>query len=112
MVDFNLDAGNPLISDDVDLILQQIDILFSATPTEVLGDVNYGTTYDNYLYQLKISNSALESVVRNDLSSIDLRGFVPSVEVLLLQGTEQDIAIIDITLTRNREVYKKTYKIV
>lgn len=112
MVDFNLNGNKPIINDDVDLILQQIDILFDTTPTEVLGAPDYGTTYDNYLYQLKISNKALEEVVKSDLFKLDLRGFIPSVEVLLLQGTEQDIAIIDITLTRNREVYKKTYKIV
>ena len=47
----------------------------------------------------------------NDLASINLMGFVPEVEVLLLQGTEQDIALINIDLTRYNEQYTKTYKI-
>lgn len=111
MVDFSLEPGKPVIDSDVDLVLQQIDILFDTTPKEVFGDEDYGTTYDDYLYRLKISGESLKNRVLDDMYSIDLRGFEPSVEVLLLQGTEQDIALIDITLTRYNETYKKTYKI-
>jgi hypothetical protein len=38
-------------------------------------------------------------------------GFTPTVEVYLLQGSEQDIALINIGLTRDGEIYEKTYKI-
>lgn len=111
MVDFNLNSGEPVIYDDIDIVLQQIDILFDSTPEEVLGYEDFGTTYDEYLYQLKISADALKETVLNDLASINLMGFVPEVEVLLLQGTEQDIALINIDLTRYNEQYTKTYKI-
>ena len=75
------------------------------------GLSDFGTTYDEYLYQLKISADALKETVLNDLASINLMGFVPEVEVLLLQGTEQDIALINIDLTSYNEQYTKTYKI-
>ena len=111
MNDFNIDSGKFALNDDIDLIIQQLDILFDTTPREVLGEEDYGTTYDKYLYQLKISNDALKNVVLDDLHSLDLFGFVPEVEVYLMMGTEQDIALIDITLTRYGETYNKTYKI-
>lgn len=111
MNDFNINSGKFALNDDIDLIIQQIDILFDTTPHEVLGEEDYGTTYDKYLYQLKISNDALKNVVLDDLHSLDLFGFVPEVEVYLMMGTEQDIALIDITLTRYGETYNKTYKI-
>ena len=50
-------------------------------------------------------------VLISDLNSLELFNFTPQVEVYLLQGTEQDIVLIDITLKRDYEVYNKTYKI-
>ena len=111
MVDFNITPGDAVITSDIDIVLQQVDILFDTNPREVLGDEEYGSSYDEYLYTLKISAENLKSQVLKYLRSLDLRGFEPSVEVLLLQGTEQDIAIIDISLTRYGEKYKKSYKI-
>lgn len=111
MIDFNLNKGLPIQNDDISLILQQIDILFDTKPKEILGFENYGTKYDTYLYNLKISNDALKHEVLSDIQSLDLLGFEPKVEVHLLQGTEQDIALIEILLKRNEEQYQQIYKI-
>lgn len=111
MVDLNLSGGNPVLKNDISLVLQQIDILFDTNPTEVLGDESWGTKYHEYLYKLNISNEGLKQTVLSDLNSLNLLGFVPQVEVYLLQGTEQDIALVDIVLTRESESYNRTYKI-
>lgn len=112
MIDFNIDFGAAIKTSDIDLILQQIDILFDTHPKEVLGDEEFGSQYDRYLYNLKISNEGLRNKILHDLNSLDLRGWVPNVNVHLLQGSERDIALIDIDLYKNDESYKKTYKIV
>lgn len=111
MVDFSIQKEKAVLKSDIDLILQQIDILFDTTPTEVFGSDDYGTSYDRYLHQLKFSNDALKYEVMSDLNNIQLFGFVPTVDVYLLHGTEDDIAIVDINLTRYDEIYNKTYKI-
>lgn len=111
MVDFNLHPGNPLEYNDVKLVLQQIDILFDTVPGELFGDLGFGTEYDHYMYNFNVDNSALENMILDDLLQLDLLGFSPAVEVLFLQGTEQDIALINITLSRNDVEYKKSYKI-
>lgn len=111
MIDFNLDAGSPTKNGEVALILQQIDILFDTTPKDVLGHEDFGTRYDDYLYKLDISQEALRQAVLNDIESLNLFDFVPTVEVHLLQGTEQDIALVEIVLTRDDEHYEKVYKI-
>lgn len=112
MIDFCLDEfGGPIQNDDISILLQQIDLLFDTKPKEVLGQETFGTKYDTYLYNLKISNSALRQVVLQDLYSLDLMGFEPEVEIHLLQGTEKDIVLIDITLTRDDEYYQQIYKI-
>jgi len=111
MIDFNLNEGSPVVNKDISLILQQIDILFDTTPKELLDNTDFGTQYDKFLYKLKLSNESIKQQVLSDLYSLELFGFQPDVEVYLLQGTEQDIALIDITLTRNDETYHQIYKI-
>lgn len=110
-MDFNINEGKSLITNDVELLLQQIDILFDTTPREVLGSVDFGSEYDRYLYDLKVSEGSLESKITSDLMSLDLQGFSPSVKVYLLQGSERDIALIDIELTKDYSTYRKIYKI-
>lgn len=111
MIDFCLDNNSIILNDDVSLILQQIDILFDTKTREVMGFSNYGTKYDTYLYDLKVSNEFLKQTVLSDLNSLNLFGFRPDVEVHLLQGTEQDIALIEINLFRDEEYYQRVYKI-
>ena len=111
MVDFSLEGSLPVVNRDISVILQQIDILFDTFPKEVLGYEEWGTKYEDYLHRLKISNDALRHEVLADINSLNLFGFVPQVEVILLEGTEQDIALVDITLTREMESYNRTYRI-
>jgi hypothetical protein len=111
MVDFNIHSGASVLSNDKDLVLQQIDLLFDTRCKDVLGYEEYGSTYDKYLYTLKVDNESLRNKVLSDLYSINLQGFTPEVSVYFLEGSERDIAIIDITLTKNYETYNKTYKI-
>ena len=111
MIDFNLKQGSPINKSEIELIYQQMDLLFGTTAREVLGYEDYGTQYDDYLYNLQITEEGLKQVVLADIGSLELFDYKPEVEVYLLQGTEQDIALINITLTKYDEVYKKTYKI-
>ena len=95
MIDFDL-QNNPILNSDIDLVLQQIDILFDTIPTEVLGHEDFGTKYHKFLFDLNISNDAIKYTILSDLNSLNLLGFEPKVEVHLLQGTEHDIALIEI----------------
>lgn len=111
MIDFNLNPGKPIINSEISLIFQQIDILFDTTPKEVLGFEDFGTQYDAYLYRLRLSASDIEQNVLSDLNTLELFGYIPTVNAYLLQGTEQDIVIIQIELKRDNEHYEKIYKI-
>lgn len=111
MKDFHLNKGVPILDRNIDLLLQQIDMLFDTNPREVLGDVTYGTRYDKYLYNLNISNEGIKQAVLSDIMKLDLMGYTPQVEVILLEGTQKDIAIIDIIISDNYNSYRRTYKI-
>lgn len=112
IVDFNLDdTGEALITSDTDYLKQEIKLMFDTRFGDLFGESGYGTDYMRFLYDLKASNSALETQMLHDLYELDLRGFIPEVKVYLLQGTERDIAVLDVTLTRGPEQVKTTYKI-
>lgn len=111
MIDFNIEVGGPVKDYDVDLIFQQIDILFDTIPGEVLGDVDFGSVYDRYLYNLKVSNNGIRAQVIDDLNTLELFEYTPDVDVYFLEGTENDIIMIKITLTKQGDAYEKIYKI-
>lgn len=111
--DLNLtDSNSALISDDISVLRQQIDILFDSTPGDLHGDINYGTDYEYMLFELKLSETQLKQKILADINSLDLRGFTPEVEVYLMVGTEREIALICVTLTKDYKKISKTYKIV
>lgn len=112
MYDFNLDDSDEyVISRDSDILGQEIDILFDSTPGDLHGDMEYGTDYEYLLFELKLSTDQLEEKILKDITSLDLRGFTPEVSVAKMQGTERDIVLFSVTLSKNYEKYSKTYKI-
>ena len=114
MIDFSLSnklTDDIVINNDLLCVLQQIDLLFNTDIDDVLGDSSFGTNYDKYLYTLGVSNATLETKILNDINSLDLCGFTPSVVVNIVEGTQRDIAFIDITLSGDYDDYKKTYVI-
>ena len=113
MIDFNLNEGAPTLTSDMALVLQQIDLLFDTYPGEVIGDDEYGTTHDDNLNQLNLSNAELRDEIINDISEyVDLMSCSFDVQVYILDGTERDILLINIDLQRDEEVASKSYKII
>lgn len=109
-MDFSIDSQHNVIDDDASYVMQQIDILFDTTPTEVLGSEEFGTRYEDFLYNLSISNEGVKSQIESDLSTLDMRGFKYDVNVQLFVGTENDIALVQINLYKNGRSYQKNYK--
>ena len=114
MIDFGLnkDIGTVVAESDVDLVWQQIDILFDTRPGEVFGQENYGTRYDRFLYDLTVSTDNIARTILEDIYSIELLGFRPMLKVYLLRGTQNDIIVADIVLEKQGDKYEKIYKVI
>lgn len=111
MIDFNLDIDEPIKFDEVELIKQQIDILFDTYPGELLGDVSYGTRYSDFLYNLQVSNDDIKYTIIKDLNTLELFGYNYNVDVNILSGTENDIILIKIAFQKDDDSFIQTYKI-
>lgn len=106
----DLPLHNNIVDDDVQFILQQIDILFDTHPGESI-DPGYGTEYESLLYDTQISGDAIRDAIQHDLEIIDLRGWSFDVSVSLFEGTERDIALVNIDLYKDTDRVSKQYKI-
>lgn len=111
MIDFSLEEGKAYINNDIELLKQQIDILFDTHDMEVLGDCYYGTDYEKFLYDLSLSAEAIERAILSDLYTINSFGYTPTVHVDLFQGTENDIILVKIDFTKDSDQYEFTFKI-
>lgn len=79
MVDFNLNEGPATINNDARLVIQQIDILFGTRFGDLIGEYDYGTDYERFLYELKLDSDTMAEQMKSDLYSLDLLGFQPDV---------------------------------
>lgn len=129
MVDFNLDYNiesninkennntkDFQLSNKVDILLQSINLLFETSKDELYGNTEYGTNYEVFLYDLKANSDQITNQVYKDIYSLgsDILGnYKVNVNTVLLQGTERDIALIEIDIYDiiNKENYNKIYRL-
>lgn len=114
MIDFTMSSeysDEPTLSNELLLVLQQIDLLFRTDKDAVLGDEDFGSNYDKYLYTVGVSNYALKTKIESDIRKLSLFGYTVDVDVIFTEGTYRDIALIDITISGDYESQNRTYVI-
>lgn len=111
MIDFCNTEDAPLLTHDIDLVIQEIDMLFDTADGEVLGDEIYGSDFESLLWDINASDAYIESYVMGQISKINLHGFGATVKVSTHEGTLNDIILIRVSLSKNGEVWEKIYNI-
>jgi hypothetical protein len=112
MIDFSRVTSTTTIENTAEFVLQQIDILLDTDKGEVLGEPRFGSDYDKFLYELNISNTYIENYIYNNITeNVDLMGWELSVHVDLMVGTKTDIILVEISVSKNNDVFSKVYKI-
>jgi hypothetical protein len=112
MVDLSLDTESVIKTTDLDNVIQQIEMLFDTSPFDVIGETTYGSDFDKFLWNLTASNYDIENYIRSRIrNEVNLLGYEVEVNVGIMEGTENDIILIDITISRDGYNYSKTYRI-
>ena len=111
MKDLSISGNSPFISNEADLIIQQIDMLFDTLDGEVLGE-DYGCNFYDFLWDLTaspddISNYTLSVIYAN----VNLFSWSIRVETNILKGSENDIILVTIKLSNSGTTLEKTYKV-
>ena len=86
MIDLAIDS-RLLLNNDIDLALQELDILFNTTNTELIGYPGFGTNFEQFLWQLTPAKDQLKQYIYNKISE----------ETLILNDFDVDISV-DINL--------------
>ena len=56
MTDLSLDTQTVTKTSDIENVLQQIELLFDTSPYDVIGEPNYGSDFEKFLWNLNASN--------------------------------------------------------
>ena len=78
MYDISINGNNLFVTDKIDAAIQELDLLFNTEPTELIGDVNYGTNWYNYLWSLTPMSNDLKSYITNKISQTYFASFSDS----------------------------------
>lgn len=58
------------IDDEFDIALQELDLLFGTTNTELIGDPAYGTSFEQFLWQLTPNKESLQQYIYEKIQTM------------------------------------------
>lgn len=100
---------SPIITNIYDMLLQEIDILFSTDQTEILnGGTNWANLRD-YVFKTSISNNTLSNKLKNFIyeECPSAEGMNIEVDVNFIRGTLNDMCVVTVVVKDN-DVIKST----
>jgi phage baseplate assembly protein W len=98
MIDISLD-NNLFLYDELDAAIQELDMIFNTENTELIGYPTYGTNWWQYLWELTPLETNIKQYIYDKIAeSLFIGNFNPEVEVQHINGTENSIYYIKITL--------------
>lgn len=112
MIDFCSTTDEIQLTEEVDLILQQIDMLFSTTPMDVIGCPGYGSSYEKFIWDLSYPTSVIKHYAESQLANnVEFFGNSFTVNVSILHGEYNDIILLEVNIYANGHQYQKIYKV-
>lgn len=109
MLDLALD-NRIFVDNALDAYVQEIDMIFGTTNTELIGDTSYGTNFESFLWTLSPSESELRNYIYDKLNNTFFgQYFNTYIEVEILKGVARDIYSVRLTIQNKNENITKTY---
>lgn len=110
MIDLAID-GRIFINNILDEALQELDILFNTTNTELIGYPTYGTNFEQFLWQLTPSPNELRKYINTKFSeTFYLSQLKNDIDIQILDGEYRNIYYIKINVYYNNEVKYREYQ--
>jgi hypothetical protein len=111
MIDLALNESL-FIYDPLDAAIQELDILFGTKNTELIGNPDYGTAFEYFLWQLTPNVDSVDSYIREKIntSTIFVRNMKYNLKVYYYTDVAENIYVVQITLYDSSNRKKdKTY---
>lgn len=112
MIDFCSTTDEVQLTEEVDLILQQIEMLLSTNPMDVIGCPSYGSNYEQFIWDLSYPTGEIKRYAETQLANnVEFFGNPFDVNVSILHGECNDIILLEINVYANGHQYQKIYKV-
>lgn len=112
MIDLAIDS-RVFLNRDIDMALQEIDLLFSTTNTELIGYPEFGTNFEQFLWTLTPTTSELQKYINEKLRECYyVNQFKVDTDVEMLTGEIRSIYVVYIEITDwdTNEKRKRVYQ--
>ena len=111
MLDLSLD-NRVFLYDKIDCAIQELDILFGTENTELINDPQFGTNFEQFLWQLNPSPNSLQKYVEEKIKfyTYFLSNLEYSVDVEVLNGEIRNIYNVKISIKDGDDIKTKTYQ--
>ena len=112
MIDFCNTKDAILLESDLDLVLQQIEMVLDTRRGDVIGDYDYGSNFSQYLFDINLGNQTVANNIKQTLmNQIDFMGWDLNVAVDFLLGSQHDIMLVQLEISKDDEAYTRIYKV-
>jgi hypothetical protein len=90
--------GQLEITDEVQILLNQIEMLIFTRQGDVLGAETLGVNIEDLIFSLTVSAGIVETAIYNQIRNYCklANKYVVDVNVRFFKGTERDIGVVDI----------------
>ena len=102
MIDLAIDS-RIYLQNDLDLALQELDILFNTGNTELIGYPNFGTNFEQFLWQMNPVEEQLKRYIEDKIrqETLYLRECIYTIDIKQTQELSNIVYVVDITIHHN-----------
>ncbi len=89
------------ITEDLDYLLTQIEVILFTEPTEVLGDKMLGADLEKLIFSTNVSAGTIEDAIRNQIKiycNALANTYNVDTKCEFYKGVDRDTAVLDITI--------------
>ena len=98
MIDFAIDS-RIFLNNEFDIAMQELDLLFNTENTELIGNPQFGTNFEQFLWQLNPSTNDLKRYIQEKVSTaIFLSKYTIDINVDIVSGNYRNIYVVTINV--------------
>ncbi len=92
--------GEIIVDDLIKVIINKIEMCLFTNKGEFIGDLSFGCDLPFYLWSTNVSADFIKGVIQEQFDTYipELNNYAHTLEVSLMEGSIQDILVIDITI--------------
>lgn len=114
IIDLAID-GRVFIESDLDAAVQELDLLFNTSNTELIGYPLFGTNFEQFLWQLNPAEESIKSYIKKKISdnTFFMKEMDYEISVVAQQGKMRDIYVVSIVIKDpvSGRIQKRTYQL-